>query len=600
MRITTRILFSVLAMWCYFATTSNATHTLMLHNAVSSENAVTITAELADKYYGVDNTNYIHLLKYSITGMSEDVFSSGDIMLSYDGGTTWSIACGGLTMMNASMPILLPLDKDKVRYRIIVYPKDDYKDQYTQDELTYETADYDINVDARVVYSASKVVMNTGQFSGTDVNLSLLGVTKGGYQIWGCQGIDSHIYTQWRIDDGSKLSLDLYDFYSNTNYTLTTNYSATYHRQVPDGTQHYHFIKVKGQTSAEYITWYGTENFRPYSYYLYSRFEFAPTTDITYSKTAPEMTQSIKYALKAIDGKVLDNIAVMASTDHGKTWMKVGGMTSGFDEGTKEFTNTETVTIPTIADTVRYKIIATAKSSYALLADNGCWTYETEDYPVDLSALNCSLQVETPNRSTYTQDATTNVRTYDAKMTWKVLCQEMIDAVDLQCSTDNGNTWTTIGTNNNAEGTETMKIPVTGTRYLFRAVPVLKEEFADVDILNQKAEAEVAMTYDPIATLTISENTAMKDYEDQFHSITLNYTLNDDLWQTCEDASIAYSYDNGKSWMKLKSFTPSQTGEPTVTIDASEQQCKFRIQVKGGYTDANNYYTAETDNITFE
>ncbi len=562
----------------------------------TSENAVTITAELADKYYGYNNTSYVHLLKYTITGMSEEAFSTGDIMLSYDGGATWSIATKGFTLMNANMAILLPLDKDKVCYRIIVYPKDDYKDQYNQDELTYETADYDINVDTRVVYNASKVVMNTGDGTGTNINMSLLGTTKGGYQIWGCQGVNRHYQTQWKIDDGSKLSLSIADFYSNTNYSLTTDYSSSVSRNVPDGTGHYHFLKVKGQTSAEYITWYGTETFHPYSYFLYSRFELTPTTELTFSKTTPEMTQGIKYMLEAIDGKVLDNIVVMASTDHGKTWTKVGGITSGFDEGTKKFTNTETVTIPSIAETVRYKIIATAKSVYALLADNGCWTYETEDYPVDLSALNCSLQVETPNRSTYAQDA----RTYDAKVTWKVLCQEMIDAVNLQCSTDNGNTWTTIGKSTNAEGTATMKIPVAGTRYLFRAVPTLKEAFAATEVLNQKAEAEVAMTYDPVASLAVSANTTLKDYEDQFRTVTLSYTLNDDLWQTCDDASIAYSYDNGKNWMKLKSFTPSQTGEQTVTIDATEKQCKFRIQVKGGYTDANSYYTAETDNITFE
>ncbi len=564
----------------------------------------TVSGNVTDQYYGDNNESYIHTLAYSITNMAEAVFDHASIELSYDGGNTWTYYTTGLTLMSAKLPIMLPLDKKKVRYRITAYPKDCYKVVWNKAKWTYVTDDYDIYYTSRLTYKASSVIMNTGSGSGTDINMVQLGTTQGGCQIWACPGIDAHRYTNWKIDGGQKMSLEKDHFYTDTHYSLTTDYSTfDGNADVPEGSSIYHFIKVKGKTSADYFSWCGDKTFRANGYYLCPEFDFKTTSDVTIDKTDHCLKQGVEYALSNINGKALDSLLVMTSCDQGKTWQIVGGMKTGFTEEIKTFSNAETVCVSAENNTVRYKIAAYPKSVYKVIAENGCWTYETEDYPIAFPDLKFSIAAEMPGISTYAKDADTGAYTYDANVTWSVLSNmaELLDSVSLQCSTDDGNTWTPCGKSTEAEGTMTLKVPAGYAHYQFRAEPCLKGKLAATAIFHQYAVSEtLTPVYNPEVSLTVSQTGSEEEFGNAFRTYKLSYALNDGLWQAHENASVAYSYDGGKSWHKFAAFEPSEQGEQTVTVDATKKQCKFRIKVKSNVQGAETYCTAETENISFE
>ncbi len=601
MKISLKVFMAFMAMWCSLSI--SASQAMSRQGSTDDECKVAVTAEVTDKWYG-DNC-YIHQLTYSITCTPDSAISYGVLEQSFDKGATWTTITSDLYFnMEAKLPIMLSLDKETVRYRITAVPKTSYEGKWSDSELTYETSDYDITTNARLNYSAGKVIMNVGSGSGTDISLSHLGNTKDGYQIWACQGIDARSSAKWEIDDNSAMSLSRSDFFCNTFYDLTTSYYILAERYVPGGTSQYHFVKVKGAKSAEYFVWSGSENFHPFTWYLYPRFGFKTTTDITLDKSEQTLKQGIEYSFKDIDGKTLDSLVVKVSNDQGKTWITISKLTSDLKDGTKEFSKAETVNVPGVGNTVRYKIVAYPKSCYKVLAEEGCWTYETEDYPITLPNLNFSITAQTPSLSTYAEDATTGKRTIDADVAWSVLdnMADLLDGVNMECSTDDGTTWTKIDESTSATGSKTVKLPAGYAKYLLRVEPCLKGKLADIDILHQYALSDtLKLVYNnPQVTLSATEESRIEDEAYSFRTFKLHYACNDVLEKIRSNASIYYSYDDGKNWLVLPNFTADKEGDQNVIVDASEKQCKFRIKVRSYVQGAEGYCTAETENIIFE
>ncbi len=576
-------------MWCSL--------TISARQVTADEDCkVAVAAEVTDKYYGDDC--YIHQLAYSITSTPDSAIAYGVIERSYDKGATWTTVSSDIFLnRSAVLPIMLPFDKETVRYRITAVPTAYYVGKWSDRELTSETSDYDITLASRIRYNAQSVVMNTGAGSGKNIDMVYLGFASDGCQVWGCQGIDKYMATYWKIDGGEKVSLRVDDFYSNTDYVLP-KFDSDEYRRIPEGTGHYHFIKVLEKEKAHYFTWYGTPEFHPYGWYLCPTFEFKPTADIYLDENDQCLKQNIQYTMKYIDGKAVKDMAVMASCDKGKTWNKVGGLSTGFTQGTNVFSNTETVSFSGAGNTVRYKIVANGADGYKVLAKDWAWTYETEDYPIALPNLNFSLSAKAPDLSSYAVDT----RTVDTEVTWNVLgsMPELLDSIQFQYSTDSGSTWTTLDKSTSATGAKAMKLPVGYDKYLLRAVPCLKGKLSDIAILHQNAVSDTVMlAYHPEASLSVAGYAAVEEQGNAFRTVKLKYTLNDDLLKTCGAAYLLYSYDEGKSWIKCDGFEPCKDGEQTVTIDASEKQCKFRIRVKSGIEGAKPYCTAETKNMTF-
>ena len=567
-----------------------------------------VTADVTEGYYG--DSCYIHQLKYQVSGMSEEAFDYLTIELSYDGGSTWTTYTNNATIMNATLPIMLSsLDENIVRYRVTAHVKDGYQAAWNDSTWTYETSDYKITPMDRVRYEADKVMMNTGVFGGKDVYYSHLGTTKDGYQIWGVQGIDSYIYTYWKVDGGEKLSADIGDFKPYTIYLgLGNDYGAS-DRVIEDGTGWYHFVKVNSNSSIDYFSYNPTEEkhkrFHPYSFYLYADFTL-DGKEITVNHNTHTLQRKMSYGVKYIDGKALESLALYASCDQGKTWKQISSLTTGFDEGTKTFNNSELVSLPSNGSTIRYRVVAHPKDAYKALADGGKWVYETTDYPLTFSEASATntITVAPIDRSTYSNTQGTSRGTYKANISYRMLSNvaDQVDSVQIQYSNDHGKTWTTLETTNNCKGELTECVPAGYASYLFRAVPFLKGDLANLPLLSQPITAtEQVISYSPeVTSLTATETGTEESCGRTLHTYTIRYELNTDLYLTRREASIAYSYDDGQHWYQLQSFVPNQSGEQTVKVDGRKRQCRFRIDVRSTAYDNDTFYTKETPNITFE
>ena len=567
----------------------------------------TVTADVVDAYQG--DSCYIHQLKYQVSGMSEEAFDHLAIERSYDGGTTWTTVNGYATLMNATLPIMLPLDETTVRYRITAHLKDGYQAAWNDNTWTYQTSIYSITPVDIPRYIAKKVMMNTGTFGGKDVYYSHIGTTKDGYQIWGVQGIDSYFCTYWTVDGGEKLAADIGDFKPYTIYLGLGNEYGASDRVIEEGTEWYHFVKVNSQSSIDYFMSNPTQEkykrFRPYSFYLYASFTL-DGKEITVNHKTHTLQRQMSYGVKYIDGKALGSLALYASCDQGKTWKQISTLTTGFYEGTKTFNNSELVSLPSNGPTIRYRVVAHPKDAYKVLADGGQWVYETTDYPLTFSEASSTttITVAPIDRSTYSNTEGTSRGTYKADISYRMLSNlaDQVDSVQIQYSNDHGKTWTTLETTNNCKGELTECVPAGYASYLFRAVPFLKGDLANLPLLSQPLTAtEQVISYSPeVTSLTATETGTEESCGRTLHTYAVRYELNTDLYHTRREASIAYSYDDGQHWYQLQSFVPNQSGEQTVKVDGRKRQCRFRIDVRSTAYDNDTFYTKETPNITFE
>lgn len=98
--------------------------------------ASTPTLEAASRKY-VQNVNW------NIDGITDAILDKVVIMASYDGGQTWS-ELSEESSSTGNTTVTLPWNADKVRYRIMVYPKDDFKMVVTDDTpwVSADTPDY--------------------------------------------------------------------------------------------------------------------------------------------------------------------------------------------------------------------------------------------------------------------------------------------------------------------------------------------------------------------------------------------------------------------------------------------------------------------------
>ncbi len=105
------------------------------------------TGDYAVNDYG----NLLHNLKYTIKNANSLMFDKAVVEFSCDGGTTWTAGTTveflssnkNETTTTATITVNnIPLEASTVRYRLTVYPKNDYK--IVCDDLTFESADYSV------------------------------------------------------------------------------------------------------------------------------------------------------------------------------------------------------------------------------------------------------------------------------------------------------------------------------------------------------------------------------------------------------------------------------------------------------------------------
>ncbi len=561
--------------------------------------AGTITPYVADINIEEDEMHITHQVAMNYTGFDGNIFDYARIEYSFDQGSTWQLVDSFLPP-TSSTPVRFTGEHRLVRYRATLFPMSYFKPVLEKDSFVCESEDFELHP---APYNASKVIMNTGN-PGTDVYMTYLGKTKVGYQIWACQGIDSHRYTYWKIDNGQKLSLSIGDFYSNTDYTLMTDYNSGNYRDIPNGSAHYHYIKVKGKEAADYCTWYGDKTFHPYSFYVFADITLKPVSDFFISETKTGVQQDLSYTIDDVNGEMINYVLIEASYNQGQSWTEIYRSADGtFTKGSLSFSNTLTANLTGEGDSVRYRLRLYPKDGYKTLTRDGYWTYETENFLITIPDDDIDITANAIDRTAYTDNEATNKRTYTANISWNVPNKktDWIYSLNFKYSTDNGNTWMNTDNSYDTNGTLDVKVPAGYTHYLLSVDLNLKSKLLDIPALHRSiiASDTLIVTYKPAVTsFAIDSCIAISD-NGQLRSVTCNYTLNEDLWQLRDYAVISYSYDNGKTWNATKQFFPNKSGNCTLIIDTSRGQCRLRLEVASRTDDIDKFCSAETPDLTF-
>lgn len=536
---------------------------------------------------------------WNVAGLGEVSMDSVVIERSYDGGKTWT-RTESSDKLSGSADVVLPINKDSVCYRATAYANNDYRLLIDDDRYVSEqTASTNIANTSRVIYNASSVTMTVGVW-GTDISMSLLGVAYDGCQIWACNNTTGkYRYTHWTIDGNRGKLYNHNDLYTNTLYHhLIPSPGWAALRDVPDGSQYFHFIKLYDKETYDYFNWAGDTRFRPTMFYLPARMAIAPTSaDATVADG--NATQAVAWSMKGVNTKIIDRIVAEVSCDGGKTWREAATVAAPQGER-MECGDTLAVSIPAEGTTARFRLTAYAKNEYKVVVENGLWTTESDDYPLAVAGTKCSLKATALHRDSYADNADMAKRTINADVEWTAYedAADMFGHAEIQCSTDNGNTWTTTDTVATVKGERTVKVPVGYTRYLLRIKAHPADALDSVALLQPTAKSNaLKTTYSPAITAFAASGDVKTDEYGKLATIEVSYALNDDLWQTRGMAYLSYSYDDGQTWRRTKGFNPSRQGSKTIAVEKDQGQCRLRLEVEAAIDGKTKTYELDTNDI---
>lgn len=86
-----------------------------------------VTMSVSDMTYSAEKACNVQTVKWSCYDVNANAVGRVEIEASYDGGTTWKTAATLPTSFVGSTEVAVPLTASKVRYRVAVYAKDEFK-----------------------------------------------------------------------------------------------------------------------------------------------------------------------------------------------------------------------------------------------------------------------------------------------------------------------------------------------------------------------------------------------------------------------------------------------------------------------------------------
>ncbi len=383
----------------FFATSDAAK---IYHEGISLAPKITLTVNSGYEY---KENALAKKVDFSAKDIQAEAVSKLVLKYSYDGGETWDSTTTEASSIAMTLQALHPLSAEKVRYKLALYPKPEYRAVTEALYESAETEDFDISSRNRIVYKASNVTMNTyrgnsedGTSGGIDkvnpdTKCDFLGVSGKGCQIWSKKGSDYYFaYVDWQVDGGTTQSRQIGSegFAANTIYTLEdfTVKPTFYPRNVCCGTDYTHFVKVNGQKSVYYFSWKydesSTSDFNPTEFKVDGKCTIAPTSDDYYYNevTGSALCHELSYSAMNANSVMLEKALVEISCDGGKTWID-GATISTFNGSDNVYTGEVTITnIPINATKVRYRMTLVPKNDYKIICDG--WSYESKDYDVKL------------------------------------------------------------------------------------------------------------------------------------------------------------------------------------------------------------------------
>ncbi len=553
-----------------------------------------VSIAVKDQGYNFSNSQYYQTITWAC-GLDAQIFKEAVVEASYDFGDSWeSIATS--TSLNGEYVCNLAWPQASARFRVTVYPKDNFKflakNGYWRSE---ETIDYDYSkiYDFRTgtfkIYGAQSVVMNVGMSgSSKDIGMALIGLTRDkGYQVWACHNTTGKTaYALWKIDSYGNV------LYQTDNYDLNTNYHLFYYsdtstktRYVSDNSYYTHFIVIDrmffGQSAdtnwAYYFCWDRSSDLSFASYYYLRGSVDISVDDPVYSAEHNCNVQTVKWTCYDVNANATGKVVIEASYDGGATWATAA------EPASASWSGSEVVPIPLKASKVRYRVLVYAKDDYRILVENGYWkSDESADFEQQTITVPCSFTIG-DLKTDFTDSEYFYNRTYSPEVSWEILntdTSEIYGATLEYSKYDSQTEWTKLAEFTEMSGTQKVQVPVGVDKMAFRMT--VKSLYA-VSIISKDPTDVVTATadYSPEFSAFALKGDLSDGYDESTYTLhpTFSYAMNDDLYQTRHGSlNIYYTTDDGATWMVAGTVaSPAQSGEVQVAVPGNAFKYQFRI-----------------------
>lgn len=555
-----------------------------------------VSIAVKDQGYNFSNSQYSQTIAWTC-GLDSQLFKEAVVEASYDFGDSWE-AIATSSSLNGEYVCNLAWPQASARFRVTIYPKDDFKilahDGCWRSE---ETIDYDFSkiTDFRsgtfYYYGAQSVVMNVGM-SGTskDIGMALIGLTRGkGYQVWACHNTtDKTAYALWKIDSYGNI------LYQTDTYDINTEYHLYYYsdtstktRYVSDNSNYTHFIVIDrmffGQSAdinwARYFCWDRTSDLDfASSYYLRGSVAIS-VDDPVYSAELNCNVQTVKWTCYEVNSNATGKVVIEASYDGGATWATAA------EPASASWSGSEVVPIPLKANKVRYRVLVYAKDDYRILVENGYWkSDESADFEQETITVPCSFSIS-DLKTDFTDSEYFYNRTYSPEVSWEILntdTSEIYGATLEYSKYDSQTDWTKLAEFTEMSGTQKVNIPVGIGKMAFRMT--VKTPYALSIISKDPTDVVTASAdYSPEFSAFALKGDLSDNYDESTYTLnpTFTYAMNDDLYQTRQGSlNIYYTTDDGATWTVAGTVaSPAQSGEIQVPVPGSEMKYQFRIGI---------------------
>lgn len=444
------------------------------------------------------------------------------------------------------------------------------------------------------VYTASEVIMNTGQGSGTTIRCSLLGENKSGNQIWGSiKGTDDYAYTYWKID-GNKVGNNTTSYSKSKSYELKewSEWWIGILRQVGKSATDCYFAKINGEKSLNFF--YCSPSDTPScasDYYVVASIT-ANLSAATYSGTQYE--QPIVYSVNGIQSAMFKSIQVDASYDNGQTWTENVASSS---------TQAGTIIVRTPWDKtdVMYRIKAYPNDSFRPVVQNGYWmSANTANTKLVPSGVACTIS--TPTEEQMKDSFDFSKKTFNPSLLWNTsdYMRKAFSGAKIYYSVDNGTNWIQVKETTSYSSQDTVAVPAGYAKYRFKISETPISELEHIQAFYPESMSDaVVMTYSPeLYNLGVEGNFDDKvDTANQSFMPTVKYTMNADMGALADaKAKIYYCTDSDTEWKEIEggiTFTGIE-GTAQVAVPLGAKEYKLKITINATVDGETASYSAET------
>ncbi len=451
-------------------------------------------------------------------------------------------------------------------------------------------------------FEATKLTMHTGSYStATDTDLSMLGKTEDGYQLWSFSNTATDVdYTYWVVNDTAYISNSVKAFSAGTKYKLSKNFDISTTRSIPTNTDYLYFVKLKSSILAElYILDPANTSTFPSDFSIAANVAMT-INDLGYNRDNSKYSQTISWTVTGIDSKIFKEASVEVSFDGGNSWESVNTSTS--------ISGSYTYTLAFPQTQARFRVVARPADAYKYLAKGGEWrseesadieyakiddfrrgsygTYGASQVKVRIAEeysgkeVYMSLIGKTRNNN-FQVWACHNTTGNDSYLVWTIDGYTNIRPTNAISKFDNNTVYALEAYfNGGSETTRQISKDETYTHFfVINRKETGTDSWADYFIWDRSAELSFASDYylNGSVKMTVGDMTYSADKACNVQ--TVKWACYDVNGNATDKVVVEASYDGGNTWVTAAESAAAYVGSIQVAVPLTASKVRYRVAV---------------------